>query len=102
MVLQLNTNFYMGDSGHEEDINNIFISDDFFDKIWFSIYNWLGLTTVHPTQVSKHLLWFGLFGGFTKNVCNILNLIWLSFVWISWLERNSRVFNQKRDSLQHL
>jgi len=74
---------------------------NFFGEVWFDIYNWLGLTTVHPAQVSDHLLQFGKIDGFSKKFCYVLHLIWLTCVWIIWHKRNSRVFKQ-RESLRHL
>jgi len=75
MVLQPNTNFCVDDYGHEGDINHLILFRDFFDKIWFGIYNWLGLITVHSAQVSENLLQFGSIGVFLKNVNDVFNLI---------------------------
>jgi len=36
------------------DIDHLFLSCDVFGKIWLGIYNWLGLTIVHPEHVADH------------------------------------------------
>jgi len=67
-VIQLNAQLCAGGCGNPEDVNHLFISCEFFEKISFDISNWLGVTKVHPTHVSYHLLQFRALGGFSKNI----------------------------------
>jgi len=57
---------------------------------------------VYPEHVSDHLHQFGTLGGFSKSIHKAFNLIWLSCVWVVWIERNARVFNQKKATLDQL
>ena len=55
-----------------------------------------------PEHVSDHLYQFGTLGGFSKNNCSAFQLIWLSCVWVIWLERNACVFQQTEASITQL
>ncbi|KEH19077.1 transmembrane protein, putative [Medicago truncatula] len=50
-------------------------------------------------HVPDHLYQFGTLGGFSKNNRSAFHLIWLSCVWMIWLERNARVFHQIEASI---
>jgi len=65
-VLQPNVHLCVGGFGRLMDIDHLFLSCDFFGKIWYDISSWLGFTTIHPTRVSDHLLQFGTLGVFPK------------------------------------
>jgi len=86
------------DCGRLKDIYHFFLSYDFFGKISYDISSWIGFTKIHPNHGSGHLLQFGTLDGFSKNICTILHLIWLSCVWVIWRERNARVFPAKEES----
>jgi len=85
-----------------EDADHLFLSSDFFLKFWYNISNWLSFHMVYPEHVSDYLHQFGTLGGFSKNIRLALNLIWLSCVWVIWIGRNARVFNQKKATLDQL
>jgi len=57
---------------------------------------------VFPKNVSDHLYQFDTFSGFFNNKRSSLNLIWLSCVWVIWLERNAQIFHQKEASFNQL
>jgi len=101
-VLHPNAQLCPGGCGKIEDIDHLFVSCDVFGKIWLGIYNWLGLTTVHPKHVADHLLQFEHLGGFSKYTRATFQLICLSSVWVIWRERNAHVFSHKDETLQHL
>lgn len=92
-LLQPSATLCAGNCGKEKDINHLFLSCDFFGKVWTGTYNWLCLTTVHPAQVSDHLLQFG--GGFSKSSCTVLRSIWLTCVWTIWHEKKFKSFKTK-------
>jgi len=70
---------YVGGCGKPDDIDHLFLSCEFLEKMWYDISSWLGFTTIHP--VADRLLQFENIGGFSKNICTSLHLIWLSCVW---------------------
>jgi len=54
---------------------------------------------VFPEHVSDHLYQFGSLEGFSKGNRSAFHLIWLSCVWVIWLERNAQVFHQTEASI---
>jgi len=101
-ILHHNAQLCVGGCGIMEDINHLFLSCDFFGKIWIGISNWLGFTTVHPKHVADHFLQFENLGGFPKNIRITFQLIWLAFIWVIWCERNAQIFRNQEESLQQL
>ena len=97
-ILHLNAQLCVGECGAIEDAKHLFLSCDFFGKLWHGISHWLGYNIMFPENVSDHLYQFGTFSGFSNNKHSTLNLICLSCVWVIWLERNARIFHQKEDS----
>jgi len=79
-IIHPNVQLCVGVCGQVEDMNHLFLSCDFFRKLWYGLYSWFGFTTMHPTQVADHFLQFGSFGGYSKNIRSILLLIRLSCV----------------------
>jgi hypothetical protein len=94
-VLQLNSTSCSGGCGSQEDIDHLFLTCEFYGKIWYEIYNWLGLFSVKPAHIHNHIIQFPSLGGFSKHTCSTFYLIWLSTVWIVWRDRNARVFQHK-------
>jgi len=61
--------------------------------MWYGISHWLGYHLVFRENVLDHLYQFDTFNNFSNNNCSTFHLIWLSCVWVIWLERNARVFH---------
>ena len=91
-VLKPNVHLYVGSCGKPEDIDRLILSCGFFKKNWYSIFSWFGFTMVHPTRVSNHLSQFGNLGGYSRNICTPLHLIWFTCILVIWCERNVCVF----------
>jgi len=100
-ILHLNVHLCVGGCGMIEDAKHLFLSGDFFGKLWYGISHWLGYQLVFPENVSNHLYQFGTVSG-SNSKHSALNLIWLSCVWVIWLERNARIFHQKEASFNQL
>jgi len=60
--------------GKSEDIDHLFLSCDFFRKIWYDIFIWFGFT-----MFADHLFQFGNLGSFLKNYMHFssFNLIFM-------------------------
>jgi len=101
-ILQPNAQLCVGGCGMMEDAKHLFFSCDFFGKLWYGISHWLRYHIVFPEHVSDHLYQFGTLGGFFKRNRSTFNLIWLSCVWVIWIERNAWVFHQKEVPLHQL
>ncbi|AES67309.1 hypothetical protein MTR_2g089160 [Medicago truncatula] len=83
------------------------LSATHMNEIWkkevpLKISLFLGYQLVLPENVLDHLYQFGTFSGFSNSKRSTLNLIWLSCVWVIWLERNARIFHQKEASFNQL
>jgi len=101
-ILHLNAQLCVGGGGTIEDAKHLFLFCDFFGKLWYGISHWLGYNIVFPENVTGHLYQFGTFSGFSNSKHSTLNLIWLSCVWVIWLEMNARIFHQKEASFNQL
>jgi len=101
-ILLPNAQLCVGGCGMMEDAKHLFLSCDFFGKLWYGISHWLSYHIVFPEHVPDHLYQFGTLGGFSKNNCSAFHLIWLSCVWVIWLERNARVLHQTQASINQL
>lgn len=66
--MEPNVNICVGGCEEVGDMNHLFLSCDFFKKLWHGLYSWLGFTTVHPAQVAAHFLQFGSLDGYSKNI----------------------------------
>jgi len=78
--LHPNAQLCVGGCGMIEDAKHLFLSCDFFGKLWYGISNRLGYNIVFLENVSDHLYQFGTFSGFSNSKHSALNLIWLSCV----------------------
>ena len=74
----------------------------FFGQIWYNIYTWLGSAIVKPATVHGYILQFCSLGGFLKTISSTFYLIWPSCTWTVWHDRNSKVFQQKGNSIHQL
>jgi len=101
-VVQPNTSLCSDGCGFEENIDHLFLTLWFFFQIWYDIYTWLGLPSIKPATVHEHILQLCSLGGFSKTISSTFYLIWLSCIWIVWRDRNSRVFQQKGNSIHQL
>jgi len=64
-----------------EDVDHLFIKSDFFAKIWSLMYDWIGFVTVSPGYLLDHLLHVTTSGGFSKQICMSLTIIWRYTIW---------------------
>jgi len=79
-ILHLNAHLCVGECGMIEDVNHLFLSCDFFGKLWYGISHWLGYHLMFPKNVSDHLYQFDTFNDFSNSKRSALNLILLSYV----------------------
>jgi len=63
-----------------ENLDHLFLSCDFFGKIWDDILHWLGFIMVQPPHVADHFYQFETLGGFSDSDRFVFNLIWLTSV----------------------
>lgn len=85
-----------------ESENHLFLGCHYFGCIWYLVRNWVYISSVDPFCVLEHFVQFGQSGGYSKYRRSLMQLIWLSCVWVIWKEKNNRILNHKEDSMQHL
>lgn len=64
-----------------ENSDHLFLHHDFYHQIWITVYNWLGLIMVKRSYLSFNLV---------------------STVWVILREWNTRIFQQKEDTINLL
>jgi hypothetical protein len=85
-----------------ETSSHLFLHCDFFGSVWNFTLKWLGIFSVMAPEVSSHFNQFSFIGGASKSKQYILQAIWFATVWEIWKERNNRVFNDKKCSIQQV
>ena len=50
----------------------------------------------------SHLTQFGGLGEFSTKVKYSLHIIWIAVVWVTWKERNHRIFQNKQENIRAL
>jgi len=88
--------------GFSEDIDNPFVTCKVFGAPWLSISVWLSISIAFHENIQDHLLQFCGLGGFSKKSRLTFNIIWISVLCVSWIERNGWIFQQKSDHIPAL
>ena len=96
-ILHPNAQLCVGGCSMIEDAKHLFLSGDFFGKLWYGISHWLGYHLVFPESVSDHLYQFSTFSGFSNSKRSTLNLIWLS---CQIFHQKEASFNQRLDKVK--
>jgi hypothetical protein len=83
-----------------ETADHLLIHCEVAAALWGFVFQRFGIQWVLPDKVIDLL--FGWFNGFGKHSSDIWNLVPLCLMWSLWQERNSRIFEDKENSLLHL
>ncbi|GAU46902.1 hypothetical protein TSUD_296810 [Trifolium subterraneum] len=71
-------------------------------EVWAEIYKWIGIQSVHSSDLCSSFESFG----FPFNICKKrrkgLCLIWHTVIWSLWKARNACIFDGKELSIHHL
>jgi hypothetical protein len=71
---------------------------NFSAKIWYAVCKWLGVVIVLPPEVTmSYRLLVG--SGKNKRVRKGFAIVWLTFVWVLWRNRNDQIFNNGNSSV---
>ena len=88
--------------GLTEDRDHLFFQCDFYCKIWQLTGSWLGVSIAFHGNLMSHLTQFGGLGEFSTKVKYSLHIIWIAVVWVTWKERNHRIFQNKQENIRAL
>jgi len=50
---------------------------------------------VLPRQLREHFTQFSSMAGMPQSSYSVFKVIWFAYVWVTWKERNDRVFNNR-------
>jgi hypothetical protein len=80
------------DGGGESSSSHLFLHCNVALKVWYAIFNWLGVVIVMPPNL------FILFECLSETASskkgkNCFRLVWHSVIWVIWLARNNVIFN---------
>jgi len=85
-----------------ETSTHLFLHCNLFGSDWNHIFQWLGVITAMPQDVTGFFDQFSLLGGVTKSRQSILQVIWFATMWEIWKERINKIFNAKDSSIIHV
>lgn len=79
-------------SGGLESTNHLFLNCPRVGFVWMKVYGWLGFDVVLPFELeAAYLFHKGLFHGKKGRKRGVV--VWLSVLWMVWLERNAVLFS---------
>ena len=91
-VIQANDTACVYGCGDSKSTNHLFLDCEILNLIWLHVRNWIGLSTVYPSQVREHYTQFSLMAGMPRSSHHVFKVIWFVCVWVIWKDRNDRVF----------
>ena len=83
-----------------ETVDHLLIHCEVASTLWGFVFQRFGIQWVLPAKVLDLL--FGWFNGLGKHSSDIWNLVPHCLMWSVWHERNSRIFEDKEQSLLHM
>ena len=78
--------------GASETVNHLFLECDLSYALWLHVWNWVGLSVVHPFQIRDHFIQCSSMAGMPRGTHSFFKVIWFACVWLIWKERNNRTF----------
>lgn len=75
-----------------ESATHLFLHCNIFGVLWFHVRTWLGFSSVHPGELRQHFIQFTRMSGLPRSAFSFLSVIWFATIWVTWKERNNRVF----------
>jgi hypothetical protein len=76
-ILAATDNSCLSGCGMEETASHIFLHCEVFGSLWQHIRSWIGMSGVHPRNISEHFFQFTHSIGHSKACQSFLQLIWL-------------------------
>jgi hypothetical protein len=88
--------------GGVESAQHLFISCSTFDSLWALVRSWISFSAVDSQNLSDHFVQFTYSAGDLRVRQSSLQLIWLTYAWVVWNDRNHRLFRNSASSLCQL
>jgi hypothetical protein len=79
--------------GKVESATHLFLECGIPSMVWLQVQNWVGISTVFPSQMREHFTQFTLMAGMPSSSHYVFKVIWFAYVWVIWKDRNNRVFH---------
>jgi len=92
----------MAGCGQNEIAAHLFLHCNFSCNLWYQVWKWIGISSVHSGELRQHFTQFTKMAGMPKTTHFYFRIIWFASVWVIWKERNNRVFKHTTSSPFHL
>jgi len=79
--------------GELESATHLFLECGIPTTVWLQVQNWVGISTVFPSQMREHFTQFTLMAGMPRSSHSVFKVIWFAYVLVLWKDRNNRFFN---------
>jgi hypothetical protein len=88
--------------GWYKDRDHLFFRCDVYGQVWLMVSKWLGFESVFHGNIWFHSSQFRGLGGISKNSRTAFTIIWISFIYVIWKDRNNKIFHNKADQIEML
>ncbi|GAU48696.1 hypothetical protein TSUD_186890 [Trifolium subterraneum] len=82
--------------GKVEDRDHLFFQCEVYGRIWLLVSKWLGFDSIFNGTTVRGL------GGASNSSKTAFTIIWISVLFVSWKDRNRRIFQSGSDMLETL
>jgi hypothetical protein len=79
--------------GFDESATHPFLHCELFGSLWQHVRSWIGISGADPQNINDHFIQFIHYRGHSRTCRSFLQLVWLLCIWLVWIERNNRLFN---------
>jgi hypothetical protein len=101
-IISLEGCFCVSGCGGIESAQHLFLSCSTFGSLWALVRSWIGFSTAEAHSIPDHFVQFTYSAGGPRARRSILQIIWLSCVWVVWTERNHRLFRSAASTVTHM
>ncbi|GAU49006.1 hypothetical protein TSUD_406770 [Trifolium subterraneum] len=101
-IIAPTAHFCVSGCGGIESAQHLFFTCGTFGSLWWTVWHWIGFSSVDHQNPSGHFLHFVGALGERRVRQSFLQLIWFACVWALWHERNHRLFKNTAQTVPQL
>ncbi|MCH85588.1 hypothetical protein A2U01_0006436, partial [Trifolium medium] len=95
VLFGVESSHWVGWCGAEESVSHLFFECPIFAGVWYSICNWMKISSALQNGCVAQLEQFEGLIGSGRAFTNRVSVIWFACMWSIWKARNDKVFNNK-------